>query len=122
MKKPRFPDPLTLLVGCLLLAAILSYILPAGQYDRQDDPATGRSVVVAGTYDKVEASPVGFFEAMVAIPLGMADAADVIFLVFLIGGAFTVVDETGALRRAVGWLVHQGLDRLTSRLRLAQAL
>ena len=107
MKKPRFPDPLTLLVGCLLLAAILSYILPAGEYDRADDPATGRSVVVADTYHAVDASPVGFFEAMVAIPLGMADAADVIFLVFLIGGAFTVVDETGALRRAVGWLAHK---------------
>ena len=107
MIKPRFPDPLTLLVGCLLLAAILSYILPAGQYDRADDPATGRSVVVAGTYHAVDASPVGFFDAMVAIPLGMADAADVIFLVFLIGGAFTVVDETGALRRAVGWLAHR---------------
>ena len=107
MTKLRFPDPLTLLVGCLLLAAVLSYILPAGQYDRQDDPVTGRSVVVADTYHKVDASPVGFFDAMVAIPLGMADAADVIFLVFLIGGAFTVVDETGALRRAVGWLAHR---------------
>ena len=27
------------------------------------------------------------------------------FLIFLIGGAFTVVDETGALRAGVGWLV-----------------
>ncbi len=101
MPKLRFPDPITLLVGCLLLAAALSYVLPAGQYDRQDDPATGRNVVVAGTYHEVDASPVGLFEAIVAIPLGMADAADVVFLVFLIGGAFTVVDETGALRSAV---------------------
>ena len=45
MTKPRFPAPLTLLVGCLLLAAILSYILPAGEYDQADDPATGRSEV-----------------------------------------------------------------------------
>ena len=28
-------------------------------------------------------------------------------LVFLVGGAFTVVDETGALRQAVGWLVRR---------------
>ncbi len=107
MIKLRFPDPLTLLMGCLLLAAALSYVLPAGQYDRRDDPQTGRSVVVADTYHEVDASPVGLFEAMVAIPRGMADAADVIFLVFLIGGAFTVVDETGALRGAVNWLVRR---------------
>jgi uncharacterized ion transporter superfamily protein YfcC len=36
----------------------------------------------------------------------MAEAGEVIFLVFLIGGAFTVVDETGALRRGVTSLVR----------------
>ena len=35
----------------------------------------------------------------------MIDAASVIFFVFLVGGAFTVVEETGALRKAVGALV-----------------
>src|SRR5256885_1374051 len=43
-------------------------------------------------------------DAASAIPKGMADAASVIFFVFLIGGAFTVVDRTGALRGAVDWL------------------
>jgi uncharacterized ion transporter superfamily protein YfcC len=38
------------------------------------------------------------FEAMTALPIGMAEAGSVIFLVFLIGGAFAVVDQTGALR------------------------
>ena len=107
MHKSRFPHPITLLVGCVLLAAILSYILPAGQYDRQDDPATGRSVVVADTYHGVERNPVSFFDAMVAIPKGLADAADIVFLVFLIGGAFTVVDKTGALRSGVSWLARR---------------
>lgn len=111
MTKLRFPHPLTLLTGCILLAAAMSYVLPAGQYERRDDPVTGRSVVVAGTFHEVEPAPVGFFQAIVAIPKGMADAADVVFLVFLIGGAFTVVDETGALRSAVGWLVKRLQNR-----------
>lgn len=105
MSRLRFPHPLTLLTGCILLAAAASYVVPAGEYDRQEDAVTGRTVVVAGTFHEVEPDPVGFFDAIVAIPRGMAQAADVIFLVFLIGGAFTVVDETGALGRAVGWLV-----------------
>ncbi len=102
----RFPHPLTLLCGCVLMAAAASHVLPAGEYDRRDDPATGRRVVVAGTYHAVAAAPVGPFQAVVAIPRGMVDAAQVIFFVFLIGGAFTVVDETGALRHGVDWLVR----------------
>ena len=98
----------------MILAAVGSHLLQAGEYDRRDDEATGRSVVVAGTYHEVEPSPVGFFEAIVALPRGMADAAEVIFLVFLIGGAFTVVDETGALKRGVTSLIRslRGRDLL----------
>src|SRR5215813_6772181 len=106
----HFPHPLTLLVGCLLVAAALTYVLPAGQYQRREDPVTRREVVVPGTFAPVDRSPVNLFQAAVAIPRGMADAASVIFLVFLIGGAFTVVDRTGALRMGIGALVRK-LDR-----------
>jgi len=63
--------------------------------------------VVPGTYHAVAARPLSAFQALVAIPRGMGDAAAVIFFVFLIGGAFTVVDETGALRQGVDWLVRR---------------
>jgi uncharacterized ion transporter superfamily protein YfcC len=107
MAKPRFPHPLTLLVGCVLLAAALTWVLPAGQYQRREDPATGRSIVVAGTYAEVPRHPVGLFEAFVAIPKGIVDAASVIGLVFLIGGGFTVVERTGTFDRLVTWLVNK---------------
>src|SRR4051812_41002850 len=107
MPPSRFPHPLALLTGCILVGALCSYLLPAGQYDRREDPVTGRTVVVAGTYHRVEQRRVGPFEALVDIPKGLAEAASVVFLVFLVGGAFTVVDETGALRQAVGWLVRR---------------
>ncbi len=110
MSRSRFPNPLTLLTACILLAAALSWVLPAGRYERQDDPATGRSVVIAGTYHAVERQPVGLLAAVVAIPRGMVDAADVIFFVFLVGGAFAVIDRTGALRAALDALVR-GLGR-----------
>ena len=104
MTASRFPHPLTLLVACVLLAAALSWVLPAGEYQRREDPDTGRSVVVPGTYRPVEATPVGPFQAMVAIPRGMISAASVIFFVFLVGGAFAVVERTGALGRLVNSL------------------
>lgn len=102
----RFPHPLVLLAAGVLLAAALTWILPAGQYARQHDPITGRDIVVAGTYHAVAARPVGFFGAVVAIPQGMIAAGDVIFFVFLVGGAFAVVERTGALARGVDALVR----------------
>lgn len=107
----RVPHPLVLLTGCVILAAIASYLLPAGEFDRRPDEATGRTVVVAGTYEQVERTPVNLFDAIVARPRGMLDAGEVIFLVFLIGGAFTVVDETEALRRGVSSLIRALHDR-----------
>ena len=103
----RFPHPLVLLIGCIAIAAGLTAVLPAGQFERRDDPVTGRSVVVAGTYHTVDPSPVGPFEAVVAIPRGMADASAVIFYVFLVGGAFGVIERTGASTRLIHWLVDR---------------
>ncbi len=93
----------------MLAAAALTWVVPAGQYDRQEDPATGRQVVVPGTYKTVAPAPVSLTEALVDIPKGMADAASVIFLVLLVGAAWTVVERTGVF----GSL----LDGLVARLR-----
>jgi uncharacterized ion transporter superfamily protein YfcC len=107
LTRVRFPHPLVLLSGAVFLAAAASWVLPAGSYERTLDEATGRTVVVSGTFHSVEAAPVGPFDALVAMPRGMIHAAEIIFLVFLIGGAFTVVDSSGVLRRGVGWLVNR---------------
>ena len=107
-------NPLALLVGFVLLAAVFTYVLPAGQFERRTHAATGRTVVVPGSYHSVPARPVGPFQALVAIPRGLVNGASLIFLVFIAGGAFAVVDRTGALRAGVDWLV----DRLKDRERL----
>ena len=102
----RFPHPLALLVSCILLAAALTWILPAGKYQRREDPVTGRNLVIPGTYAPVEPTPVGPVDALDAIPRGMLDAGLIIFYVFLVGGAFSVVDRTGALARLVNSMVR----------------
>ena len=111
MRRLQLPHPLALLTACILAAAVLTWIVPAGQYDRRDDPAASRKIVVAGSYHRVDARPLGPFDTLLAVPHGMIDAASVIFFVFLVGGAFTVVEETGALRQAVGSLVLAVGDR-----------
>ncbi|MCI1186866.1 YfcC family protein [Hymenobacter sp. DH14] len=111
MNKFRFPHPLVLIVGFIILAALLSYVLPAGEFTRHLDAVTGRQVVVAGSYHAVPATPVGPLDVLVDVPKGLADAAAVVFLIFLAGGAFTVVDQTGALRFGVDWLLRRAHGR-----------
>jgi uncharacterized ion transporter superfamily protein YfcC len=101
----RLPHPIVLLGAAVVVAAILTWILPAGQFDRRDDAATGRRVVVAGTYHRTERAPVGPFAAAVAVPRGFIAGADVIALVLLVGGAWVVVDRLGTLPAMVAWLV-----------------
>ena len=101
----RLPHPVILLSGVVLVAAILTWILPPGQYERRDDAATGRRVVIAGTYHAVAAAPVGPFAAIVSIPRGFVAGAEIIVLVLLVGGAWVVVDRLGTLPAFVGWLV-----------------
>ena len=109
----RLPHPLVLLLFAVAVAAVLTWLLPPGEFDRRDDPVTHRNVVVAGTYHAVAPAPVGPFAAVVAIPRGIAEAADVIALILLAGGAWVVVDRIGALGRLVNALVgglrHRGL-------------
>lgn len=107
----RFPHPLVLLSAFILLAMLLSYVVPAGEFVRHPDAATGREVVMPGSYHRVAATPVSPLQMLVDVPRGLLDAGGVIFLIFLAGGAFTVVDQTGALRFGVDWLLRKSHGR-----------
>ena len=76
--KRELPHPAILLSLAIGAAAMLTWVLPAGEYDRMDDPVTGRRIVVAGTYHAVDRAPVGPFAAVMAAPRGFAEAVDVI--------------------------------------------
>ncbi len=91
----RFPHPLILLLGAVLVAALLTWILPAGEYQRTPDPATGRELVVAGTYHEIPAQPVSLPAAMLAVPRGIVSGADVLLVILMVGGVFSMLESTG---------------------------
>jgi uncharacterized ion transporter superfamily protein YfcC len=107
----RLPHPVVLLLGCVALAAVATWTLAAGEYDRAKNAATGREVVVAGTFHAVPAAPVGPFDAVRAVPEGFIEAADVIAVVLFVGGAWVVIDRIGTLGRLVGWMVGRFRSR-----------
>ena len=46
----RFPSAFTILFALIILVAALSWIIPAGLYDRVPSEALGKDVPVAGSY------------------------------------------------------------------------
>lgn len=107
----RLPHPIILLLGAIVVAAALTWVLPAGEYERRDDPATGRRVAVPGTYHRVEAAPVGPFRAVMAVPRGFAAGIDVVMTILIVGAAWVIVDRLGTLRVLVGALVRRFTGR-----------
>jgi len=103
--KLRLPHPFVLLLGAVAVAALLTWIIPAGEYQRRTDAATGREVVMAGTYTRVAAAPIGLKAALLAVPRGIIAGADVILTILFVGGAFAFLEATGALARLVVMLV-----------------
>jgi uncharacterized ion transporter superfamily protein YfcC len=108
-RKFRFPSAFTILFGLIVLVAALTWIVPAGQYERAFNPALDREVPVAGTYQTTEPNPQGIFDVIMAPIAGLydpasgtANAIDVALFVLVIGGFIGVVASTGAINAGIG--------------------
>lgn len=109
MTKSKFkvPHTLVLLFGMVILAQILSYILPAGAFERVEN-AAGRLQVVPGSFHLTpEAGTLAPWAMFTAIPKGFSAAHEIIFFVFIIGGAFAVLRATEAVDAALGALLRR---------------
>lgn len=102
-----FPHPLAILLIFIAIAAALTHIIPAGEYERTLDDETGREIVIANSYQEIEPQPIGLIEAIVKVPEGIVFGADIVVLILIIGGAFVVVDKTGAFNEGLSSLVHR---------------
>lgn len=100
-KRFKVPHTYVILFFVILIVTVLTYILPAGVYDRVKDPNTGRTIVDPTSYHIVERTPVSPFDMFKAIPEGMKQTANIIFFIFICGGAFAMIQATGAIDAGV---------------------
>ena len=104
------PHPVVMLFGIIVFTAILSYILPAGTYERE--LVEGRQRVIPGSYQQIESTPVGLLGMFRAIPLGFKTASEIIFVVFASGIMFGILDRSRMVENTVGTIVKNlGLSR-----------
>ncbi|MBG0764474.1 MAG: AbgT family transporter, partial [Tissierellales bacterium] len=105
----RIPHPLVLLFYIIVLAAILTYIIPSGEFERvtmESDIGTVTKTL-PGSYHSVEKNPVGVFDVLRAIPEGFVGIADIVFIVFAAAMMFGVLEETGMLENTIGSFVKK---------------
>jgi uncharacterized ion transporter superfamily protein YfcC len=109
--KLSFPHPIIILLIFISIAGISTYFIQSGSFDRVLDEATGREVVVPGSFKEIEDVNVGLGDILVSIPKGIIARADVVVLILLLGGAFFVIEKTGALQVGIESLIYQFRNR-----------
>ena len=106
-KKKKFSLPSTpvLLFLIIVVVMIMTYVIPAGTYDRVLDEASGRTVVDPNSFQYVEQSPVNPWHMFVSIPDAFVAVGNIIFLIAF--GFFWVysVMQSGALTSAINKLL-----------------
>ena len=101
----RIPHAITMLFGIIVFVTILTYVLPAGTFERV--LVDGRSTVVPNSYKTIPSTPIGFLDMFTAIPLGFKAAVEIIFIVLAGGIMFGFMEKTKAVENAVGTLVRK---------------
>ncbi len=100
-KKFKVPHVYVILMIFVAICAIMTYIAPAGTYARVEGPG-GRMIVDPNSFTYVAQTPVTLFGYLLSVPKGMAEVAQIIFFIFIVGGSFGVVQATGAIEAGLG--------------------
>lgn len=93
-RKFAIPDSLVIIVIVMLLAALLTWLIPAGEYVRTTNEA-GQTVVDAESFHYIESSPVNPITVLTYVTEGLNNARNVIFVLLCSGGGLGIVLSTG---------------------------
>jgi uncharacterized ion transporter superfamily protein YfcC len=126
----KVPHVFVLLTLVILVCSALTWVIPSGSYQRETREIDGheRTLLVPGTFQAVpkhfslqglllddpvagKATPVGVKGFLTAIPRGLEAAADIIFFIFIIGGAFGILQRTGVITASINRLLGKLGDR-----------
>lgn len=102
----RLSEPMVLIFLILMATYIASFIIPAGEFVRET--IDGKTMVKPGSFRYLTDVPaIHFFDVFIAIPKGLIKASQYLFIVFIAGGLFHVLQGTGALETGIGVSVRK---------------
>ena len=101
-KKKQFKMPHTfVIIGIIiLLAVLLTWIIPAGSYTRFENEA-GIKVIDPNDFNYIDQTPVNPLEIPLYIVKAFIKRIDLMLVIMFAGGAFHILTKTGALHAVV---------------------
>ncbi len=98
----KIPHTYVLLFSIIVFAAALTWIVPAGEFDRVEQQVgeSTRLVPVPGSYHVVESNPQSW-QVFSALFDGFVKQASIIAFIFIVGGVFFLVQKTQAIDRGI---------------------
>ncbi len=112
--KFNIPHTYVLIFSILIIVSLMTYFVPAGEYDRIFDSQNNIEKVDPESFHLIDSSPVSFFELFKGIYEGMIDSADIIFFVLIIAGVFNIIMATGIINQGINTLLiyFKGREKL----------
>lgn len=102
-QKFQFPNSLVIVFTMMVLAAILTHLIPAGMYD----VVPGTKMLDPTTFHTIPQQGVSFWELVDAVFKGMVKASPIIVFTFLVGGYFQVLIAGNSVDAFISWLVRR---------------
>src|SRR5690606_34577272 len=103
----RMPHTLVLMFLMMIVALVLTWVLPAGSFETVSNDH-GREVVPPGTFSLIEdAEFLPPWDLFTVVPRAMDDVSGIIFFVLIIGGALAVIRRTGAIEAFLGTVLQR---------------
>lgn len=122
----RMPDTLLIVFGVLLMAALLTVLVPRGQFQVAPSATSSKPVVVPGSFSYADAGAaqgVAIFSGtespgiLNALFDGLTSgskhgaAIGVVMFILIVGGAFGIILKTGAIDEGIKWLTDKLRER-----------
>ncbi len=103
----KMPHTYVILSIILLIVVAMTYLIPAGAYDRVLDEASGKMIVLPETFHYVEGVRPGFFDIFLAIQRGYVSASDILFLIVFAYSYVYLLTENGTINNSIRVLLNK---------------
>ncbi|MDL2314835.1 YfcC family protein [Bacteroidales bacterium OttesenSCG-928-C19] len=94
----KIPHTFTIVFFLILFSAILTWVIPSGEFSRKiiETNGTKREVVIGDSFHYTENNP-QTWEIFTAFFKGFVDKADIIVFILIVGGAFWILNSSKAI-------------------------
>lgn len=103
----KIPHTYTIICSIILLCAVLSWIIPAGEFARETIQVgeSTRTVIVENSYHEVSPTPQSW-QVFTSFIMGFEKQAGIIAFLLIIGGSFQIMNESKAINNGIISFLH----------------